>query len=579
MRKQAKLFTIILLIAVSTGFAQEKEKDIGTQVVNVVKPYTPTISDAFKVKATPTLNDSVVTKKKLIKYSIFSVPVASTFVPSKGKAQVVQKAKRESLFNTNATVAVGNYNSILADFYTSREISRNETFDVSLNHHSSQGGIEGVRLDDKFFNTKLEAAYLNRSRDMEWGASGGFQHQIYNWYGLSDQVYPDASVFTADERQTYYNAFAEGYVDMNDALFEGGKLQLRRFWDEHGSTENRVVLAPKLELPIAEEKILLGLKADYLSGEFDQNYANDASIKYSYFQVGASPSLVILRDDLTVHLGATFVYGMDTENSNNNFYIYPNVTASYRLVDEYVIAYGGIEGKLKQNSFYGFTSDNRYVSPTLNIMPTDQQYDGYVGVKGKLHANVSYNLRGSYIAENNKPMFRLNSVNGTANPSAGYAYGNSFDVVYDDVKTIAVFGELNIDINRNFTLGVNAEVFDYNTDTQQEAWNLPVLKGSLFADYQINDHWFLGANIFYTGERKDYFSASEPVPVPEPQVITLDDYIDANAHLGYRFNNQLTAFVKANNIANNDYARWSFYNVMGFQIMAGVTYKFDLSFD
>ncbi|MFN8325804.1 MAG: hypothetical protein U0T80_08635 [Flavobacteriaceae bacterium] len=30
--------------------AQKKDDNIGTEVVNVVKPYSPTISDAFKVK-------------------------------------------------------------------------------------------------------------------------------------------------------------------------------------------------------------------------------------------------------------------------------------------------------------------------------------------------------------------------------------------------------------------------------------------------------------------------------------------------------------------------------------------------
>ena len=36
--------------------AQKKDENIGTEVVTVVKPYTPTISDAFKVKETPALH-------------------------------------------------------------------------------------------------------------------------------------------------------------------------------------------------------------------------------------------------------------------------------------------------------------------------------------------------------------------------------------------------------------------------------------------------------------------------------------------------------------------------------------------
>jgi hypothetical protein len=35
----------------------KKEENIGSEVVNVVKPYTPAISDAFKVPETPVLDD------------------------------------------------------------------------------------------------------------------------------------------------------------------------------------------------------------------------------------------------------------------------------------------------------------------------------------------------------------------------------------------------------------------------------------------------------------------------------------------------------------------------------------------
>jgi hypothetical protein len=37
-------------------------------------------------------------QKETIKYSIFSFPVASTFTPSKGKAEGVDKAKQEHLY-------------------------------------------------------------------------------------------------------------------------------------------------------------------------------------------------------------------------------------------------------------------------------------------------------------------------------------------------------------------------------------------------------------------------------------------------------------------------------------------------
>ena len=80
--------------------AQEKDT-IGDQTVNVIKPYKPTISDAFKIKDNPKLNDSNVVKKKEIKYNIFSIPVASTFTPAKGKAATVDKVKAVKLYDNH----------------------------------------------------------------------------------------------------------------------------------------------------------------------------------------------------------------------------------------------------------------------------------------------------------------------------------------------------------------------------------------------------------------------------------------------------------------------------------------------
>ena len=94
---------LFAFVGLQKGTAQKKDENIGTEVVNVVKPYTPTISDAFKVKETPSLEDEDNTKKEPIKYTIFSFPVASTFTPSKGRAAGVDKAKEERLFKNYFT--------------------------------------------------------------------------------------------------------------------------------------------------------------------------------------------------------------------------------------------------------------------------------------------------------------------------------------------------------------------------------------------------------------------------------------------------------------------------------------------
>src|SRR5690606_27400606 len=188
--------------------------------------------------------------------------------------------------------------------------------------------------------------------------------------------------------------------------------------------------------------------------------------------------------------------------------------------------------------------------------------------------SIAYNFRGSYISEFNKALFLKNSFNPSLNED--YAYGNSFGVVYDDVTTLSFFAEVNVDVRRNFKLNMNAAYFSYSGDLQPEAWNLPDFKASILADYQITDKWFAGANVFFIGERKDLVPVrSNQTSFVVPQTQTLDSYIDLNANLGYRFNNQLSVFAKGNNLLGNSYERWGDFPVQGIQVLAGATYKFD----
>ncbi|MEY8847537.1 TonB-dependent receptor [Psychroserpens sp. XS_ASV72] len=563
-------FLIVLVFGVFTSTAQDRQKDtIDTDVVNVIKPYTPTISDAFKIKETPTINDSTTGKKKEIKYNIFSIPVASTFTPAKGKAASVDKEKPVKLYDNYASLGVGTYTTILGEIYLNHELSNTERVGGYFSHHSSAGDIEGINFDNNFSETGLNAHYSQKLSDYAWKVEGGFQLQSFNWYGV-----PDQSIDRFDVDHSFYTANVGGQVTFEDAIIDNVNVLYRRFGDDQDSGENRFVISSGFDIPVADENINTEVTIDYIGGSFDRSYLIDEELNYGNINVGIAPSYQMTQDDLTVNVGAQLVYFNDIENSKNKLFIYPNVTASYRLVDEIMIAYAGIEGGLIQNSYYQFAQDNPFVSPTLFVAPTDQVYNASIGLKGRLSNNLSYNVSGHYMADNNKALFKSNPLLGTAEEN--YQFGNSLGVVYDDVTTYSVAGALNFDVNRNFKLALKAQYFGYSTDVEAEAWNLPDIEASLFLDYQIDEHWFAGANLFFVGERKDQFAIEQSFfPVDDPMTVTLDSFFDINAHVGYKINSQWSVFAKANNIANQDYQRWMNYPVQGIQFLAGTTYQFD----
>jgi hypothetical protein len=575
-----RVLILALLLPSLATFAQDKEDDLGTEVVNIVKPYTPTISDAFKVKETPVLNDSITSAKKNVDYSIFSVPVASTFTPAKGKAETVEKAKPIKLYDNYATLGFGNFTTILGELYSNFQISRTDNAGFYFKHNSSQGDIDGILLENKFYDTSLDGNYSSRQKDMSFGLDAGFEHQIFHWYGLNPLFDTESmeTIAAIDPKQTYFSAYVGGDITIDDSLFEGAKAKLRFLGDGFSSSEINFTAQPEFMFPLAEFNLKVTGDLDYLSGKFERDYFNSGNnIEYSYLNAGVTPALVYVNDDLTLSLGASVVIGLDTKASDLDFFIYPQVNASYRLVDELLIAYGGADGGLRQNTYYNFKSENPFVSPTLQIMPTNEEYNVFGGLKGKLSNSVGYNVRASYGKEENRALFRINPYKGRLPDLEGYEHGNSFAVVYDDLNTLDIFGELKVEVSETFSLGINANFYSYSTTNEPQPWNLPELKASLFSNFNITEEIYGGAALFYVGERMDYFTATQiGIPtVPVDEVITLDAYLDANVHLGYRVNERLSIFAKGSNLLSDNYDKWLFTPVQGIQGLLGATYKFD----
>jgi len=585
-----KIYTsLITVLTIQFSFAQKKDDNIGTEVVNVVKPYTPTISDAYKVKEVPVLEDNETSKKEEVKYQIFSFPVASTFVPAKGNAAAVDKAKEEKLWQNYATVGYGNYNTLNAELFVTHDIDNNQYVGGRFNYLASDGGIKGVELNDNFSDILFGAMYGYTKDDTRFKLDLGYKREMYNWYGLPLEN-PNFTLtnFTNIDPEHNYNTFKVGSeLSITKSFFEKLNVNFIGFTDDYGSRENRFMVKPNFNFNFGDTAVKIKFNLDYANTSFESNYqlatpapGTKTNTDVSNLIFSGNPSFTILKDDLSVEVGAEisylarlkYVYGGVDQGNKSGIYIFPKINASYKLVGDLMVFVAGADGGLQQNTYEGFATQNKFLSPTLNIMPTNNQFTLYAGLRGKLANSVAYNLKASYETSENKALFKSNEY--LSDPSQNYSYGNSFNVVYDKVKTISFFGELKADVNKNIALGINGQVNAYNTDVQAEAWNLPTVKVTFTSDFNIGPKFYAGTQLFYVGERKDQFTNYIGFSNPD-SVQTLEGYFDINAHVGYKHNERLTIFLKGNNLANQNYQRWLNYPVQGVQGIIGASYKFD----
>ena len=578
-------FVLILIMSLGQVFSQKKpkKKDSIVEVINVITSYTPTISDAFKIKKTPKIILSNTTSKKKLSYSIFSAPVASTFVPKSGVVKGIDVGKKERLFDNYLALGFGNYTTPFIEFFLHQNRKFETDYGIYLKYTSSENGVKNTFLNNEFSTLNLGGFYLKEERGFTWKIGGNMYQKQYNWYGLPNISFDNNTINSIAAKQTYGFYEVESEVVFEDSYFDNIKGALSLFDDKFGSKEVGFLLKPSLKIPLGFisknlTELELQTNINYLQGEFEQNYLNNSNIKYSFFNLGIHPVYRVNWNKLSIKLGSKIYLTSDIENSLTDILAYPDIEITYPVITNLINFYAGAGGDLYMNSFQKFSEQNPFVSPTLFLTQTNEQYNLFGGINGTISSNISFNVKASYKSNEDHALFVRNNSksNGVFNASTsllGYEYGNSFNVFYDDISTLSIFGEIEIDASKRFSIGATIQTNSYSTTFQQEAWNLPKIEGAIYGKYK-NNNWYANANIFFVGSRMDVqYNGTFPSTIAS--IESLDAFTDMNLNGGYHFSDFFSAFVKLNNILGTDYDRYANYNVLGFQALAGITYKFD----
>ena len=208
MNKITYIALMFLALASSSAIAQSRKDSLTTKVVDVVKSYAPTIADADKKREDAKIKDSLTVKKKKINYTIYSVPVASTFVPDKGRAAAVkQKVVREDYQNSYIAGGLGMLNTFYADANLNYRVNDNGRASFLLNHLSSSDDAEEVVPDMNYSNSSAELRYDYQSQDVLWGINADVGRRLHNWYGIRKNTFTAADLRgkVDDVNQIYFD--------------------------------------------------------------------------------------------------------------------------------------------------------------------------------------------------------------------------------------------------------------------------------------------------------------------------------------------------------------------------------------
>ncbi len=565
-----------LILAVFFAFYWSNAQDtITTEKLIIVKQYSPTVNDAFKVKQKPNESNKLEIQPKLVNYKFISIPVASTFTPAKGRASGVILPPKPRFYNSYARLGFGNFTTGLGELYSDFSIDRQKNISIDFSHLSSQGGIEDVLVDDHYFNTSLGLGLHSTERNLKWNVGINLNHDIFNWYGIQ---LPTNYVIQDDVAQTYLELGLEGGVQFYDTWVKTANLNYYNFSDDFNSAENFIDLELKSELLVGYEQALdLQLKLNYLTTTYDESL--DVS-DYSFYNISVLPRTQFNIAGIEIDAGAKVVLNANVEESETNFFIYPKISANYNITESLNV-FTIIDGDLSQNTYRDFANENPFVSPNLRISPTNKMYDASLGLQTKLGkltavAKLGYaDFDNTYLFKHNYEAPSIATVN--LEPNNAYSQNNSFEVVYDDMTQLNAGLSFNYTPDEDLDLGLDVNYFAYNTNNEVKAWNRPEIEAKFYGHYNFTDRWRFGLTTFFVGERQAFNGTTTSVVTGNQQTNTqsLDSFIDLNFALDYAITERFSVFVNGNNLLSADQPRWKAYQVQGIQVLGGLTYKFD----
>lgn len=585
MKKILSFICFCTVVGIAAQDHSKKKDTVKTEVVEIETRYNPKIADANKIVKKPAIKILEKSKRKKLEYSIFSAPVASTFVPKTGVVKGIDVGVKERIFNNFVALGYGNYASPYTEMYFHYNSKFENDFGLHLKYSGSQENLRNSVLNSTFSNIETTVFYSQNERFYKWKTYLSAKRNSYNWYGLPDLNFSTLAIGQIEEQQNYNQFNLGGEISFEDSKIEIVKFDLQYFTDAWNSSELYADGSAIFKFPVDflfrnSNEISISTQMEYLRGRFQQSYSSDAPLDHHFLTLNASPRYKFKWGAIAIDLGTKLFLSFDIENDLQHFLVYPDVNVQFPIVKDFVSVYGGISGGLTTNNFASFTEQNPYVSPTLFMTQTNQKYHAFGGIKALATNDLSVHLGISRKNEEDKPLFiRNNSKSDGATTSLngsdlkGFEYGNSFSVIYDDVITMTFAGELAHEASKYVSVSTSLRYHVFDTRNSAEAWNLPNTEASILAKFK-KKNWYGSASINYFGDRKDALY-SGIYPSNTIGIQTIAGFVDANLNGGYHFNDQFTVFVKINNFINGKYQQFANFDVQGFQAILGLSYKFD----
>lgn len=459
---------------------------------------------------------------------------------------------REELFPGFARLGFGNYSSPLLEARFNNWEEGDYNFGAAIKHEGFyRGPIDGRNSAENFTNVTINGNLYKDLFQLYGGVD--YDRHGFNFYGY-DPENPFLSEFTPSNNilNTFKLKAGIQNIEKMDGFNYNALFSIRGFNDMYEAAENEVAMNINTDFWFDDYlKTAIDLELS-LTRPRDVNYAN---INRNYFKV--NPYVGYQRGGLFVKAGANMVLENDvTLNKNSDFHIFPQITGTYMLQEEFGI-YAGFEGDVIRNTYLDFVNENPFLGPSDRLLNTIQNFQAKAGVKGVLNDELTY--------ETGVSIGRYRNMHFFANSSADSL---RFNVIYDDnTRVINYNAKIGWQHEGWYRLIAAANYYHYNTGSLQAAFQRPEWELTLNNNFTPADEWLIQFNANVMG-------GIQGLNFQTDRGETLPVIIDLQTKVDYQISERVSIFGIGNNLLNRRNQRFMNYPVRGIQGIAGVTVKF-----
>lgn len=259
---------------------------------------------------------------------------------------------------------------------------------------------------------------------------------------------------------------------------------------------------------------------------------------------------------------------IDTLKTTSKLYVNPYLEVEKTLTGLDLKIYGGIDGGLKKNSFRRMNSFMPFTGDSVSIKNTYQQFNGYIGIKGKITENAEFALDFGGNSSSNFALVvsRADSVLVSGKKKLMTDSLGSLQFIYADVNSVYFRSSIKYKIGEQLKLSANAKVNSYNVDRNDYAWHLPSVTYGLMGQYYLGKSIEIQCGLDGVSKRRNQI-----VVDGKPQTKEMPGYMDIHARIDYRLSGKGRVWVQGSNLLNNQYQQWYGYKNYGLTVMGGLS--------